>query len=87
MCYPNQPRDQIFVKSYEFLSFAKNIGKNIGKSICKILCGKYSQKRLDLAKQSGTDAFKTASKRAIQKKQKKLVIWLVTQLVIGLQKF
>ena len=50
MCYPNQPRDQIFVKSYEFLSFAKNIGKNIGKSICKILCGKYSQKRLDLAK-------------------------------------
>ena len=29
--------------------------------------GKYSQKLLDHAKQSATDAFKTASKRAIQK--------------------
>ena len=35
----------------------KNIGKNIN-------C---SQKLLDHAKQSATDAFKTASKRAIQK--------------------
>ena len=52
------------------MPFAKNIGKNISKS----LKGKYSpgvlvmrQKLLDHAKQSATDAFKTASKRAIQK--------------------
>ena len=31
------------------------------------LSGKYSQKLLDHAKQSATDAFKTASKRASQK--------------------
>ena len=28
-----EPRDYIFVKVYEFLSFAKNMGKNIGKNI------------------------------------------------------
>ena len=49
------------------MSFAKNIGKNIGKNISKNLSGKYSQKLLDHAQQSATDAFKTASKRAIQK--------------------
>ena len=37
-----QPRDQIFVKDYEFLSFAKNMGKNIGKNISKNLRDKYS---------------------------------------------
>ena len=29
--YPVQPRDQIFVKGYIFLSFAKNTSKNISK--------------------------------------------------------
>ena len=43
------------------------MGKNISKSIIKSLNGTYSQKRLDHTKQSATDAFKTASKRAIQK--------------------
>ena len=33
--YSVQPRYQIFVKSYGFLSFAKNMGGNIGKNICK----------------------------------------------------
>ena len=33
--YSVQPRDRIFIKGYEILSFAKNIGKNIGKSIIK----------------------------------------------------
>ena len=33
----------------------------------KNLSGKYSQKRLDYARKSATDAFETASKRAIQK--------------------
>ena len=27
MCYSDQPRDEIFVKDYGFLSFAKNMGK------------------------------------------------------------
>ena len=67
MRYSIQPTDQISVKGYGFLSFAKSKGKNIGKNISKSLSGKYSQKFLDHAKQSATDAFKTASKRAIQK--------------------
>ena len=33
--YSIQPRDQIFVKGYVLLYFAKNMGKNIGKNICK----------------------------------------------------
>ena len=53
MRYSIEPRDIRYVKGYEFLSFAKNIGKNISS--------KYSQKVVD------TDAIKTDSKRAIQK--------------------
>ena len=52
----------------------KNMGKNIGKNVSKNLRGKYSQKRLDHAKQSATDAFKTASNRAVEKTGKQLVI-------------
>ena len=72
--YLFQPRDQIFVKGYEFLFFAKNIIKNIGKYISKCLSGKYihgmlaaRQRIFDHAKQSATDALTTSSKRAIQK--------------------
>ena len=43
MRYSVQPRDQIFVKGYGPLSFAKNIGKNIGKNISKNFRGKFSQ--------------------------------------------
>ena len=39
-CYSVPSRDRIFVKAYEFLSFARNIGKNIGKNITKNLSGK-----------------------------------------------
>ena len=49
------------------MSFTKNISKNIYKNISKSLSGKYSQKLLDHAKQSATDALKTTSKRVIQK--------------------
>ena len=42
-----QPRDRILVKSYGFLSFAKNIGKNIGKNISSSLSSKYSQMTID----------------------------------------
>ena len=61
--YSVQPRDGIFVKGMDFLSFAIKIGK----SKIKNLSGKYSQKLLDHAKQSATDPLKTASKKAIQK--------------------
>ena len=59
MRYSIEPRDRIYVKGYGFLSFAKNMGK--------CLSNKYGLKPLDSAKQSTTDAIKTASKRAIQK--------------------
>ena len=64
MRYSVQPRDWIFVKGYEFSSFAENMGKNFGKNTNKNLSGKHSlgmlamrQKLLDHAKQSATDAF------------------------------
>ena len=40
------------------MPFAKNIGKIIGKNTSKSLNGKYSQKRLDHAEQSATDALR-----------------------------
>ena len=63
MRYSVQPRDQIFVKSYGFVSFAKDMDKNISKNVSKDLSGNYIQKRLDHAKKSATDAFKATSKR------------------------
>ena len=59
MRYSIEQKDIIYVKGYGFLSFGKNMGKS--------LSNKYSQKRLDKAKKSTTDAIITASKRAIQK--------------------
>ena len=49
------------------MSFAKNVAKNIWRNLSKNLSGKYSQKRLDHAKQSATDTLKTSSIRVIQK--------------------
>ena len=66
MRYSIEPRDQMFVKGYGFLSFATNLSKNIGKNISKSLSGKYSQKLLDHAKQYATDALTTTSKRITQ---------------------
>ena len=64
MRYSIEPRDRIYVKSYGFLSFAKNMGK--------CLSNKYGQKLLDSAEKSTAceTASKTASKRAIQKTAK-----------------
>ena len=59
MRYSIEARDRIYVKGYGFFSFAKNIDKN--------LRNKYSQKLIDSAKKSTTDAIKTDLKRAIQK--------------------
>ena len=52
-----QPKDQIFVKGYGFLSFAKNISKD--------LSSKYSQKLLNYTKKFATDVLKTVSKRMV----------------------
>ena len=59
MYYSIEPRDRLYVKGYGFLSFAKNIDLNLNN--------KYSQKFLDSARKSTTDAIKTASKKAINK--------------------
>ena len=58
MRYSIEPRDKIYVKGYEFLSFAKNIGKN--------LSNKYGQELFDAAKKSTNNAIKIASERAVQ---------------------
>ena len=55
MRYSIEPRERRYVEGYGFLSFAR------------ILNNKYGQKLIDSAKKSATDAFKIASKRAIQK--------------------
>ena len=57
MRYSIEPRDRRYLKGYEVLSSARNIGQ--------ILSNKYSQKLLDSAKKSTIDAIKPASKRAI----------------------
>ena len=55
MRYSIEPRERRYVEGYGFLSFARNLNN------------KYGQKLNDSAKKSATDAFKIASKRAIQK--------------------
>ena len=60
--YSVQPREQIFVKGYGFLFFAKNMVKSIGKNESKNLSGKYSQEFLNHAKQSATDTLKATQK-------------------------
>ena len=72
--YSVQPRDQIFVKGYEFLFFVKNMRRNIGKNISKKLSSKYSQNVFDHAKKSPTDALKTSSKNQFRKQQKQQMI-------------
>ena len=62
MRYSVQPRYQIFVEGYEFLSFTRNMDKNMTENISKNLRGKYSQKLLDHGKQSAEDALKLLRK-------------------------
>ena len=38
--YSAQPRDQILVKGYWFLAFARNMARNIGKNVSKSLSSK-----------------------------------------------
>ena len=57
----------------DFCLLLKPWVKILVKNICKNLSSKYSQKSLNHAKKSATDAFKTASKRAIQKTAEAIV--------------
>ena len=66
MRYSIELRESKYVKGYGFLSFARKIGTHVAK-VAKNMSNKYSQKLVDKAKKSATDAIKTASKRAIQK--------------------
>ena len=60
MHYSIEPRERRYVKGYGFLSFARNIGTHASK-VAKNMSNKYSQKLVDTAKKSATDAIKTAS--------------------------
>ena len=66
MRYSIEPRERRYVKGYGFLSFARKLGTHATK-VAKNLNNKYGQKLADSAKKSATDAFKIASKRALQK--------------------
>ena len=55
MCYPVEPGYRAYVKGYGFLSFAKTMGTHATK-VAKNLINEYSQKLLDSAKNSTTDA-------------------------------
>ena len=67
MHYSIESKERRYLKGYGFLSFAKNIGKNISNE--------YSQKLVDSAKKSATDAMKTAfQKEQFKKQQKQLEI-------------
>ena len=60
MRYSIERTDKIYVKSYRFLSFAKNIGTHATK-VAKNMNNKYSQKLFDSAKKSTIHSIKTAS--------------------------
>ena len=66
MRYSIEPKERRHVKGYGFLFFARNIGTHAAK-VAKNMSNKYSQKLVDTAKKSATDAINTASKKAIQK--------------------
>ena len=68
-----QPRYQLVVKGYAFLSFAKNMGRDVG-NFTKNLSGKLSpgmyvvpQQPFDHAKKFDTDLPKNSPKKAMQK--------------------
>ena len=56
------------------MSFAKNMGKD--------LSNKYSQKIIDTAKKSATDAIKIASQRAIRKTAGAMGVWFIIKSLI-----
>ena len=73
-----EPRDQIFVKGYGYLSLDdKSLGKNLKGKYCPGMLAAH-QKRLDNTEQSALDAYKAPSKREFKKNSRdKLVILVV----------
>ena len=67
MCYSIEPGDRIYLKGYEFLSFAKNIGKNATK-VAKSMNNTYS------ARKATTDNIKLLQEEQFRKLKKQLVI-------------
>ena len=63
------------------------MGKNIGKNLSKNLSGKYSQKLLDHAKISATDAPKISSFKVTQKNAEGTGDLIGKKLLIKLQNF
>ena len=57
-----EDRDQIYVRSYEFLSFAKDMSKNLNS--------KYQQRFLGTTNNLAKDALNISSKIALQKTAK-----------------
>ena len=55
MRYSIEPRNRVYVKGYGFLLFAKNMGTH-ATNIAKNFSDEYSQKLIDTAKKSATDA-------------------------------
>ena len=86
MRYSVQPRGQIFIKGYGFLSFDKTVCKKICKNKSKTLNSKCSEKLLDHPNQSALNALKTPSKRAIQTTAEATVISLAIKYLTELQK-
>ena len=78
--------DSLFISTKRFLSFVKNMIKNISKSITKNLSNKYSQRIIDNAKKSTTDAVRLLQKGKFIKEQKKLLTLLVIKPLTRLQK-
>ena len=81
MRYSVQPRKQIFVKGYGFLSFARNMSKNIGKNISENLIGicgsgmlNMRQNIFDHAKNLQQIHLKLLQKESFKKHQKQLLI-------------
>ena len=68
ICCSIEPGEQIFIKSHEFLSFAKTLRKNFGKTISKKLKGKCTQKFHEDA-----DAIKTALRKQFKKQYNQLM--------------
>ena len=76
-----EPRDQIFVKGYGYLSLDdKSLGKNIKGKYCPGVLAAH-QKLLDNAKKYALNAYKAPSKRAFKKNSRdKLVILVVIRI-------
>ena len=84
--YSVQPRDWIFVKGYEFLSFVQDMGTNIGINISKNLVVKTAKNLLIILKSLLQMHLKLLQKDQFRKEQKQLVILFVIKLQIKLQK-